>query len=96
MDIPTQFSKLINGQSELNTGISTAHDTLIGMLESLPLPEDGDTTAVRSFISDKNTPDSVQFVMKTPSIDFEVVKDIIPVKEEKLTLWDRVKALFSK
>lgn len=95
-EIPTQFSQLVNGQSELNSGISTAYDTLTSMLDALPIPEDGDTTAVRSFTNDKNTPDSVQFVMKTPSIDYEIVKDIVPVKVEKQTFWDRVKALFSR
>lgn len=89
-----QFELMRDGQEQLNEGIVSAKEQLTEMLESLPFPSDEDLSAVNSYVSEKNTPDSVQFVMKTPAIDFEVVKDIVPVKVPKKTFWNRLMDLF--
>lgn len=93
-ELPTQFERLLEGQTSLNEGVVSANEQLTSMLESLPFPSDEDLSAVNSFVSEKNTPDSVQFVMKTPAIDFEVVKDIIPVKVIEKTFIERLMDLF--
>ncbi|GAB6108241.1 hypothetical protein [Fusibacter bizertensis] len=93
-EVPSQTASLLDGQIKLNTGITDARNQLTSMLGDLPIPLDEDTTAVNSYVDDRNTPDSVQFIMKTPSIEYEVAKNVVPVKEEKKSFWDRIKALF--
>ncbi len=93
-ELPSHTASLVDGQSKLNTGITDARDQLTSMLDSLPIPLDADPSAVNSYVDERNTPNSVQFIMKTPAIEYEVVKNVAPVKEEKKTFWDRIKALF--
>lgn len=92
--VPSQTASLLDGQNKLNAGITDARNQLTTMLEDLPIPLDEDPSAVNSYVDDRNTPDSVQFIMKTPAIEYEVVKNVVPVKEEKKSFWDRIKALF--
>ncbi len=93
-EVPGSISGLLEGQKALNDGLIEARNQLTEMLDQLPIPNDDDAAAINSYVDDRNTPNSVQFIMKTPSIDYEIVKDIQPVKEEKKGFWDRVKALF--
>lgn len=93
-NVNDKFALLYEGQKRLNEGVVSAKDQLTAMLESLPFPSDEDLSAVNSYVSEKNTPDTVQFVMKTPAIDFEVVQDIVPVKVPEKTFWERLTDLF--
>ena len=93
-EVPSSVDQLLEGQIALNNGLIEARNQLTEMLDQLPIPDDEDGAAINSFVDDRNTPNSVQFIMKTPSIDYEIAKDIQPIKEEKKGFWDRVKALF--
>lgn len=93
-EVPNSMDTLLNGQIALNNGLIEARNQLTEMMDQLPIPEDEDGAAINSYVDDRNTPNSVQFIMKTPSIEYEIVKDIQPIKEEKKGFWDRVKALF--
>lgn len=93
-ELPNNTASLLEGQVALNSGIVDARDQLISMIENLPIPLDTDPSAVNSYVDVLNTPDSVQFIMKTPAVEYEVLKNVEPIKEEKKSFWDRVKDLF--
>lgn len=92
--LPNQYTLLMNGQSEIDNGIESAKTTLASTMAALPFSTTAEDTSIASFTSEKNTPKSVQFVMKTPSVDFEIVQDIIPEKIVKKTFIERVLELF--
>ncbi len=92
--LPNQYELLLNGQSKIDTGIDSAKMTLASTMAALPFSITTEDTAIASFTSDKNAPKSVQFLMKTPSIDYEIVQDIIPEKIIKKTFIERLLDLF--
>lgn len=92
--LPNQYDLLIKGQSQLDAGIVTAKTKLTSTMETLPFSTNIEKTSVMSYTSDKNKPHSVQFVMKTPSIDYDIVQDIIPEKIIKRTFLERLMDLF--
>ena len=92
--LPNQYDLLLNGQIKIDTGIDTVKTTLASTMAALPFSSTTEDTAIASFTSEKNTPKSVQFIMKTPDIDYEIVQDIFPEKVVKKTFIERLLDLF--
>lgn len=83
------------GQEGLNQGVLAAESKMTEAFETLSnLAKERSTERLPSFVSEKNTPQSVQFVMKTPEIAIENAEKEMVKKVETLTFWDRLMALF--
>lgn len=91
--LPKGLAELLKGQKELVSGIRDADAELSKMLGQLPSGVDTQAP-LKSYLDDRNTVKSVQFVMQTPAIEIPKPEDpAIPVPPEQ-SLWDRIKALF--
>ena len=103
--------ELSNGTNELANGVSQLHngtDELYQSTNNLPdqMQEEIDEMIAEydksdfeaiSYTSSKNNEkiNTVQFVLKTESIDLEEPEETEEPKEEKQSFWDRLKNLFS-
>lgn len=92
--LPGQIGKVLAGQRALEAGIATAQKELDAKLSELPSLSEEDAPALPSFVSDKNTPNSVQFVMRTPAITVPEPQAEAVEKPVQLTPWQRLLRLF--
>lgn len=89
-NMPEQVSELTTGQSEMVLGLETVKNEigdLAGAFESKDLD-------VVSFISSKNNPNSVQYILTTKLIESMQVETEAIEKEDKQTFFERIINLF--
>ena len=88
-------SELSDGTQELYDEVNDAYDEAKEELSGLIDAITGESE-IYSFVSDKNeNVSSVQFVITTEAIEIEAEETEEVSEEEELTLWDRIKALFT-
>ncbi len=88
--IPTNVQKMIDGQKEMDNGITEARNRI----EELTTPAESDETV--SFVAPgKAFPDSVQFIIRTPYLE-ENSETPVSADEEKESknIWQRFTSLF--
>lgn len=96
------ISELSDGTEELKSGTAEMKsktdglggeisDKIDEMIESIT----GGEKQIQSFVNDKNTKvKSVQFVIATEAVETDDTPAAAPVKEEKLSLWQKILRLF--
>lgn len=92
--LPEGIGQLQSGQEELAAGIDQFDQELQAALAAYDLtPETG--AAIPSFVSAKNQPQSVQFILRTPEIKPAAAADTATPDLPSQSFWDRLTALFS-
>ena len=90
-DMPESIQEMIDGQTEFRDGIIEAKEKLTEETDSL----NGDDTPAVSFASpDKNTPDSVQYILMTPGIAIEKDGESTLEEESQENFFTRLFDLF--
>jgi len=89
--LPSETQKLIDGQEEFKDGIDEANEDIQKQVDEAMPSENSDPV---SFISHKNHPSSVQYILLTPAIELDkvVIKEIS--EQEDKNIWDRFLDLF--
>lgn len=77
-ELPDQVQKLIDGQQELLGGI----DAAAAYLEEFDLGGD-ECEEILSFVSEKNTPRSVQFIAMTPAVKAPEETPLLPAEDNQ-------------
>jgi len=88
--LPEQVKQLSSGQSEMVTGLEKVKDE-ISKLTNYFETEKSDSI---SFVSSKNSPDLVQYILTTKEIKSEKIKEEIIEKEETQTFFEKIINLF--
>lgn len=92
--LPEGIGRLQSGQEELAAGFGQFDRELQSALAEYDLSPDAGT-AVPSFVSSKNRPQSVQFILRTPEIKPASTADATAPDLPSQSFWDRLAALFS-
>lgn len=89
--LPREIQKLVNGQTEVKNAMQQSVQVIANLL-----PE-GKDLPPKSFVSDKNTPRSVQFVARTEALKLPEEAQDKPVEpQEQKGFWPRFLRLFKR
>jgi X-X-X-Leu-X-X-Gly heptad repeat protein len=91
----TGTEDLYEGTSELNDAVADLPDTIQIEIDEMVKPYDKSDFVPISFVSNKNTSvTTVQFVLKTPSIELPEMLESAVTTPVKLTFWQKLLKLF--
>ena len=90
--LPNSVQELIDGQIDFQDGIAQARDDIAEQTESLT---SDDTTPVSFASPDKNTPNSVQYILTTPAIKVTQTTEEETDTEKEETFFTRLADLFT-
>lgn len=87
--------ELYDGTGELRTETSGMDTEIEDKIDELLDTVTGDDLEITSFVSDKNTNvDSVQFVIKTDSLEIEETEEVVHTNNKKMSIWQKFLNLF--
>lgn len=87
--------ELYDGTGELRTETSGMDTEIEDKIDELLDTVTGDDLEITSFVSDKNTNvDSVQFVIKTDSLETEETEEVVHTNNKKMSIWQKFLNLF--
>ena len=89
-DMPSQVQQLNRGQKELLKGLKRVKSEIGTMLDSFKTKD----ISYVSFVSKKNNPSSVQYILTTKKISYEKENEVEKVESKKLTFFERILNLF--